>query len=53
MRFQKDITLDFVLPVSHWQFAKLLSFTTEIGQKHRVIEYSLKIGRIYSRLRKH
>ena len=38
MRLQKDITLDFVLTID--KLAKLLSFTTAIGQNHRVIEYS-------------
>ena len=33
----KDLTPDFVQIMSHRQFAELLSFTTELGQRHRVI----------------
>ena len=32
MRFKKDITLDFVMTNRQWSLAKLLSFTTKIGQ---------------------
>ena len=34
----KDLTPDFVQIMSHLQLAELLSFTTELGQRHRVIE---------------
>ena len=42
MRLQKDITPDFVLTMSHWQLAKLLSFTAEIGQSRSVLENYLE-----------
>ena len=48
----KDITPDLVPTNCQGLLAKLLSFTTEIGQRHRVIENSMKIGRNHSRLRK-
>ena len=53
MQLQKDLTPDFVHIMSHWQLAKLLSSTIDIGQKHRVIEYFLKVGHNHSQLRKH
>ena len=38
----QDLTPDFVQIMSHRQLAKLLSFTTELGQRHRVIDNSLR-----------
>ena len=51
--YSKDITRDIVLTMSHWLFAKFLSFMVDLKDGIRVIEVHTHIGLNHIGLRKH